>query len=357
MNNTSMLNICASVLVAIFVEVADAQAPTDDQRYANYKLFENVSSNIANWFNDAISCDVSIVRMLSESTDKASSSFVAAKYAWLTGHPSRAINILHQVITDNGSDKMPGFNFPVRVASFLWIGTISRHYGDAMSAKSAYNELMSSDLQNTREYIGVITSLYGAEIDYQMLMRKEDALLKLNDLEKMEIVDQSTMGDICRLYKEWGSYQRALLEDGFESARKTLKGNPDRSKKLIESSIFHLNMVGLAGESRIDQWNNTGEILLIESMERAIECRTSAIDNNLARLWLGYYYEQKNKAEKAEYCYKELFETNSFLAPEGGVALARCQKKQGKDKEASDTLAKVKEQFPGYADYVNELSK
>lgn len=164
------------------------------------------------------------------------------------------------------------------------------------------------------------------------------------------------MGDVCRFFKEWGVYQEALLAEGLEPARKTIFGNPDRSSRIIYFTGIHLGMVGLAGESSIDL-NNMGEILLIASMERAIECRTSAIDSNLARLWLGYYYEQKNKVEMAGNCYKEIFETDSFLAPEGGVALARCQKKQGKDKDASDTLAKVKEQFHGYADYVNELSK
>jgi TolA-binding protein len=71
---------------------------------------------------------------------------------------------------------------------------------------------------------------------------------------------------------------------------------------------------------------------------------------------LGQVFESDRPAESEKY-YTELLESDSFFAPEGGIFLADFQKKQGKADDAKKTYEKIKQRFPGYTKYVDELAK
>jgi tetratricopeptide (TPR) repeat protein len=122
-------------------------------------------------------------------------------------------------------------------------------------------------------------------------------------------------------------------------------------------AMTQLECNGVIAEPITGFYNDERQKLLEVSLDMAIECRRSPIDRSLAQFELARVFERKKEAARAEKYYGDLLASDSFFAPEGGVFLADFQKRQGSADEAKKTYEKIKQRFPGYAKYVDELAK
>jgi tetratricopeptide (TPR) repeat protein len=341
--------------IALQSGTAEGLRITQDERYVDFKLFQNVSSNAVNWLSYASKCDEGIDRMLIESKDEVSSHFIAAKLSWLAGKPSRAVAILEKVIHNKGQSKAPGFQMPVAILGNLWIGTICRHFGDAERAEKAYDDIVRSVEHDEKLRSNTaICYLYQAEIESSILGKKEAAL---KTLQCIGSITRQYNTEEWKVFQEWADYQVAVLGKGAKQARNDLKGSYRKMQACAMLPITQLAVIGVLGEPRSDFYDDSRKVIGDAALHLVVDCRTSPIDRSLAQFLLGYTSEQSKNMEKAEMHYGDLFSGESFFAPEGGIFLAQCQKKQGKVDEANKTFAKVKQVFPGYQEFVDELTK
>ncbi len=346
------------LLIGIQSGMAESSGSTEDERYLDFKRFQCVSSNAVNWLSYAAKCDEGINRMLIESKAEASSHFIAAKFAWIAGRSSKAIDILEKVIHDKGQSKASEFQLPVAVLGNFWIGTIARHFGDAGRAKKAYDDIVRSVEHDEKLRSNVaLCYLYQAEVESSILDNRDAAL---KTLQRIGSITHQYNTEDWILFQEWADYQIAVLENGSKAARNTLKGSSRKMGECVMLMLTQVQVTGILGEPRADFYtgpNNSRKVIGETALHLAVDCRTSPIDKCLAQFFLGYNSEQSKKMEKAEMYYGDLFNGESFFSPEGGIFLANCQKKQGKGDEANKTFAKVKQLFPGYRELVDELMK
>lgn len=314
--------------------------------------------------------DTALEEMLAE--DKIPSSLIVAKMEWLLNRPDKAISILEDLIQRHGEESDHGYlgHNSVALTGNLWIGTIARENGDAKRAMKAYDDILDYVDKNPK-YEGMkrICYLYIAEIEAVMLNQNGAAIetLQKNKIAPVLSDPGGGGGKRAKIYNmylpgedmnwnannEWVDYQIAILHGKQDEARKALEGSNLINQKMLGS------MVGPSGVN-LDAWVTSSNkkdirILLIHGLQTAIKSNSS-IDRCFALLALGSELQTDQPAE-AEGYYKELLESDSFYAPEGGIYLADLQRKQGKADDAKKTYERIKERFPAYTKYVDELSK
>jgi TolA-binding protein len=339
----------------------DNQKMTPDDRYIDCKLFQGVASNTAMSLEFASKSDAALDKMLLESKDKISASFIAAKISWLLGRPSKAICILEDFIQNHGSSEVrKEGGLPVAVAAKFWLATIARHYGDTERAKKVYAEIVNAiDKDDVMDGLSVFCYLYIGEIESVMLGNQDNAVSAFQRVGKVK-QPSSKDGKMMKgwnICQEWAEYQTLCIQTEKDKARMSLKGNSYKLEMCIMLADGLLRVDGIIGQPRADFYDGKDQNLLVTSLDHAIESRTSPIDKSLSQLRIADIYERSKELAKAEKYYRALFEGYSFFAPEGGVFLARCQKNQGKVDESAKTFMKIKQRFPGYQQLVDELTK
>jgi len=323
---------------------------------ADRKLLGAVTSSAIASFRAMAECREGVTKMLEEYSDQVASRFIAAKVAWVFGRPSEAIGTLEDLITNKGGAMSRQFQLPVTIEGNFWVGTISRHFGDANRARTAYSEIVRrAESDQELRGLAVLCYLYQAEIEYQASGNKEPALALLGKAKSIE--EPPAPRGRYNVLSDLLDYQTRSLVSGVEGARLTLKGNGLKTEDCVLFAVALLEADGVSAEPAPDFYIGERQLLLDASLESAIECRTSPIDRSLAQLVLGWLCERREDSPRAEKYYGDLFAGDSFFAPEGGIHLARVQRKQGKAADAARTFAKVKELFPGYANLADELSR
>ena len=358
MKNTIVVFSLLSVVILNLCLAEDSPQLAPDDRYIDYKLFEGISSNAVHSLYYMSQCRTSVEKMLRASSSEVSSSFIAAKMAWIFGRPSDAINILDRVVSKYGNATNEQFGERNSIVGNLWIGTISRHSGDVHRAQKSYEDIMASIKgDESSSGLSVFCYLYKAEIADAILGRRDIALENIKKIKTINAPLGQNAVRLWRIYQEWADYQLIALTKEAKDARAFLKGDYSKRENCIILAMNQLGGNGITEEPSVGFYNDDRKVLLETSLALSIQCRTSPIDKSLSQLLMADIYERSKEPAKAEEYYSALLDGDSFFAPEGGIFLAECQKKQGKAEEARKTFAKITERFPGYAKLVETLSK
>ena len=320
------------------------------ERSPSAELLENGLTTAAIWLRHARKCDETIDQMVLAPEQRLTGLLVGAKLAWLRGNPSKAINALEQGLRkyDRSSQTVAGM--PVRAFANLWIGTIARHFGDARRANVAYEaalRIVKDD--KALRHASVLCHLYEAEVQSEILGSKDDAIRILQEIQSIEPPGETYQARIWNIYREWGRYKIAVLRRGTKGARVGLKPIAGKSKHSVLLATTQLIGAGVLDDPEGTLANSPSCGLFCRAALRlAIECRTSPIDRSLARLVLGQTSEQRKELRRAGEYYADLFASEAFFAPEGGLLLIQCLLQQNKPGEAEAVLREVRQHFPGY---------
>jgi hypothetical protein len=301
-----------------------------------------------------------VQRLLEGYSDPVQAGFIAAKLAWLSGRPSEAIGRLEEIVEKHGSVDNKRWHTPNSLVAHMWIATIARHCGDARRAQRAYEDLLiAAESRNSVNSMVVVIYLYQAEIADTILGRADLAMDRLRAIGEVEppVNVGANEAAYLRLYQEWAAYEATRLEKGPDEADALLKGSSRKEQASASLAMELLNANGVLWEPRAGFFSGNGEVLLAAALNLVLESRTSPFDKALAQLYLALMSEEAAHALDAGNYYADLFAGESFFAPEGGIHLARLQKNQGRTAEAAKTFAEIKERFPGYAGFVDELSQ
>lgn len=331
---------------------------TAEEYYDDFKLFKALTSNVVVSLDAQFKCDKSSDDILLSAKNKVLAGFTSAKVAWLQNRPTKAINLLENLIQEHGkANSGQEFVPTVAIAGNYWIATIARHYGDGPRAQKAYADVLKDVLEDKKvSTLSVYCYLYEAEMESTLFMRKDLALEALEKIKKMPPLTQKS-DEGWEIFQEWADYQIATLKNGVAEARSQIKGRAIKSEMVPIIADAQLAISGVRGRTGCDVFIDRQHIdVRLEALQSVLEIRTSPIDQSLAQVLLGAKFAKKD-AMKAEKYYGALFASDSFFAPEGGIFLAQCQRKQGKVDEANKTFAKVKQIFPGYQKLVDELTK
>lgn len=333
--------------------------PITEQMRKEHRAFRDITKLVTTWLqnNDKTAsdqCQQALAKLLQDTNHSTEVDFAAAKVAWLAGDSTNAIAILSDVARKHPDEKGPELNWPVAVAARMWIGSIARWQGDAKTAQRVYGEIKERVQGTTLEpTLGSICELYLAEIESQILQRKDLAIARLKAVSPMKVLGRKGMPAQERMYKDWATHRHAVLAGDMESAQKSLNPNPTKTQTFDFLVVSQTILAGITAEPRIgfNEIPNLHE----RSLKLALECKTSPIDKSLALASLGTLYSSQKEWAKAEDCYTRLFNSDSFFAPEGGLKLAQCRKAQGKLTEAEADLNEVVKRFPGYSEFVQKL--
>jgi hypothetical protein len=314
--------------------------------------------------------------MLAEGKNAIVSSLIVAKMEWLLNRPAKAISILEDLIQKHGEENDgQSYIMPVGITANYWIGTIARQNGDAQRAKKAYEDVLACAARHPRD--GAIGHeaekqfcyQYISEIEAVMLNENDAAIVTLTKIPKRPLRFKPGSKKAKQFQKEnpgeelnwdadqaWIEHQIAILRGKSDEARVSLKGS---EMKLGRDTIGSLAGASFRSGIPLRPWINgygkENQTLLVQALRLAVKS-SSPIDRSFALLALGSELQSDQPAEAEKY-YTELMESDSFYAPTGGIYLAALQRSLGKDKEANKTDEHVKERFPGYAKYFDEMSK
>jgi tetratricopeptide (TPR) repeat protein len=359
-----MKKILAILAAAVFIGCSCPAQESGKTSIANYHsdsvLFQALSSNVVAALNSTPNpaVDAALDKMLAESKDKVASSFAVAKMEWLLNRPTKAISILEEVINKHGAETNMQWWIKNTIVANLWIGSISRQYGDIQRATKAYSDIL--ECVRTDEGLSglaVYCYLYQAEIQGGISSNQDNAIKTLNAIKEIKSPIGQDRVEAWQIYQEWADFEEVIISKGANVARLTLKGDHRKTGACIMLAMTQLECNGVIAEPITGFYNDERQKLLEVSLDMAIECRRSPIDRSLAQFELARVFERKKEAARAEKYYGDLLASDSFFAPEGGVFLADFQKRQGSADEAKKTYEKIKQRFPGYAKYVDELAK
>ena len=307
--------------------------------------------------------DAVIEEILAQPACSVPAYFAAAKIADLCGDGSKAIAILEDVVAGHGSDDAPGWQEPVNVVAYHWIGRIARQSREYGKATSAYEKILenSKDLASKKVH-AARSMMYLAEI---ASLEVKDQSLAVKRLDKaIEIIDSTDRhkgtAELEDMYRDWLVYQRSAAKIGKMAARQGLLGDPKKTgmAPMIVGNELSLNgIVSEASPHLYDGNRNTSEILTRASTRRAIEDDASPADSGMARLLAGFMNERRGNYAEAEKDFLGLFERESYFSPIAGICAGRCKKAGGEDEQADGVLEQVRVKYPGYDVTVKEIKE
>ena len=366
-----MKNIIPFVMAVVALSAVSSPAQQNAEKlnadYASdYRLFQGVVSNAMITFNSATNTasnlvlDAALDKLLVDSKDKVSASFTVARIEWLRNQPAKAISILEDVIRKHGQEDFnQGIIQPVNIAGNYWIGTISRQNGDAERAIKAYNDVIVCDSTNPKPAREEDSChIYLSEIKAEILKQTNAALDELTKVKMAAAPAGSRQiskedKDIWQSSMDW---QVALIKGKQDEWRSHVVGSPYKTFIAMVSIEGGAMVSGVGGCPWHNFSDDNSRILLIYGLKASLKFNKSPLDRSFALFELGQLFESDQPMEAEKY-YTELLESDSFYAPEGGIFLADFQKKQGRIQEAKKTYEKIKQRFPGYTKYVDELAK
>jgi len=303
-----------------------------------------------------------IDRIISQENVPLNIALASAEAAFLLGAPSKAISIMERATRQYPTEKPPVVIYPLSIIGKFWIGTFARHAGDATRAEAAYRDILS-ELKAKPEVKGAsvlaaMCYLYLAEIETHFRNRPDKAVALLRELAALPRPKQRSYDKMFGMYLCWGQY---LLRANGSLA------HPDSSVPTVPeppcqdwgySPMIHGVLIGLCDAGGLAIFcDNAGTPFFSRSLQMVIESRASPIDACLAQFLLGYELERKKKPAMARKYYNKLFEGNSFFAPSGGIAMARCLKDEGKPEESKRALQEVARRFPAHKDLAERLQR
>ena len=323
------------------------------QRTAELKVMKRVKPLVESWLSAAAESQEAIQELLDDPEHRVNADFIAAKIAKLRGEPTTAIEILDRVVKCGTDEGTPGFsNVPAWVTAALWRGAIARHHGDFRVAQDSYNRLLGPKLAGKQiaPTVRALSNLYLAEIDLAMEKDPKDIIRRLDVVRKAP----APAGENVPIHAEWATYLKACLKDGPTVAQKTLAGSHEKLEISLGISMTHLHVSGLTypldyshGAKGSYRW----------SLELVAQNRVSRMDRSMAWFCLGYEAQRKKRPDIAAKYYRQLFLSDAFLAPDGGIALVMLLDKQGKAEEANALVAALLKRFPKYKDQVEEVRR
>jgi len=305
-----------------------------------------------------------IDRLRSRETVPLQAALPSAEAAFLLGAPSQAITIMERVVREYPAEKVPGVRFSVGMVGNLWIGTFARYSGDMTRAEAAYRDILTQlKTQPNIELPSMLASicyLYLAEIENHFRNRPQKAAAILEELRALPFPKEQEPARILAVYKQWGQHMSNSLERPTAgSTPAAVRAQPPYGDSsyvpILQIAIVGLGDLGDLGAIAGPARSRSNTDFCKCSLEKALLSRASPIDTSLAQLLIGESYLRKDDAVAARAYYKDLFESKSFLAPEGGLGLARCWKKDNKPDEARSTLQELIRRFPAYKDLATQL--
>lgn len=350
-----MKNILFGILIFSCLTICAEDNINSGQDYKTYKILESIIKEIISWANITSKFDESLRKTVIESDYDIASSFTSAKFAWLINEPSKAIDILNKVISKHGNELYPYSDKLVKNKGLFWISTILRHFGDISNIEKLFEDIQTGiEKKNDRVFYSIIINLYLSELDIKVFSQKERALSRLRKVADSEIV--SSYPQLVNLYKEWLNYSIICLKANSEDAKRQLKFEKvDKIFYKYMTALGILNTMGITDETKATMYEGDGRILYERSLQIAIENRISQIDRNLSQFMIGYNYVWRKEYAEAKKYYKDLFESDSYFAPEGGLYLAYCQQELGQKEESKKTLQQIIDIYPGYKDTLNKM--
>ena len=355
---TVVFQLCWAMIAAVPMSYSFAQGGSrtnGQENDADDKLFESASANATQAFLCLTKSNENLAKLLLASPTKVSSAFLASKVAWVEGRPTYAISALESAVRNHGESIDPQFGLPITVLGKFWIGTISRHFGDMRNAEKTYAEILKLiESDGNLKPLAVFCYLYQAEMAYQTFGSRNAAV---DWLKKIKGISPPPNRDSeYFVYQEWADYQMSLLTKGVQEARLSLRGSSRKREQCILMIMSQLGVNGITGEPRVGFYNDDRRVFLAKALDLTVECRTSPIDRSLAQFLLARISEEKRDVLETEKHYADVFVSDSYFAPECGINLACFQKRQGQVVESQKNFQKVKEQFPGYSELVDDLS-
>jgi len=292
--------------------------------------------------------------------------FAAAEAAFLLEAHGKAIKVMERVVRELPKETAPGMDMPVDLMGTLLIGTYARFGNDPARAKAAYNSLLA--MANEDAPWAVLCYVYLAEIESHVDGRPEKAIELLNRIGSMPRPRHRAERTALNFWKSYARYEAALLRQGHEAniaAGKEWRLDDDYvSEALVLGSLA----VGFGDQAelgsayepkpfRMEAKMAAEQAFTERGLRYAVQSRVSRIDRAMALGTLGWLLEKRRAFAEAEQCYTDLFESDSFFAPQAGFFLAHCQKAEGKDTDAKAMLQKVVARFPSQKPRVEAISR
>jgi hypothetical protein len=381
-----MKYILAILVAVVFIGCSCPAQENLNQSYEDREFEANleasviqiVASNLLNSASNTVSdptVDAALDKMLAEGKNPIVSSLIVAKMDWLLNRPAKAIGILEGLVQKHGEESDgQSYIMPVGITANYWIGTIARQNGEAQRAKKAYEDVLACAARHPQD--GAIGHeaekqfcyQYISEIEAVMLNQKDAAIVTLMKIPKLPLRFKPGSKKAKQFQKEnpgeelnwdedqaWIEHQIAILRGKSDEARVNLKGSEWKVGNIYGPLAGASFRSGIPLRPWINGYGKENQTLLVQALRLAVKS-SSPIDRSFALLALGSELQSDQPAEAEKY-YTELMESDSFYAPAGGIYLAALQRSLGKDMEANKTEEHVKERFPGYAKYFDEMSK
>ena len=158
-------------------------------------------------------------------------------------------------------------------------------------------------------------------------------------------------------YQDWAKYEIAILRDKRKNnGSSSLKDSRSSMTPGVMAAIFHLTSCGLGDTADLGTaYGPATNRFCKQPLGQAIQSRVSRVDTALAQFSLGWLLQKRKSLAEAKQCYTDLFDGDSYLAPQGGLGLANCQRAEGKPEDAKETLKTVARRFPSHKEQARAL--
>lgn len=293
------------------------------------------------------------------------SAFYGAEVAASLGASSTAINILERLVREQPNMAAPGMNLTVDILGHFWIGAYARRAGDGTLAQNVYNTLLQkldasthSGVIKMRASMQALCWLYLAEIKTAIHNQPDLAKSMLQRICDIPLPANSQDARLLAFYKDWAHHMLHTL--AVAEANRNTDVDQGAASRLPDgiAAFFHLALAGLGDPGDLSHLCRNHSVPLTEwSLRMAGECRTSPIDKAIAHFALAHLLRKRGQLGQAEESFTDLFNSNTPLAADAGIALARCQNHHGKLEEARRTLEQVASRYPSFEEYVGKLRK
>jgi len=355
--NSHCLSLAVLCLVAFLpCLTVVAQPALQPQRAAERKAMGRVKPLVESWLAAAAESQQIANELLEDPEHRVQADFVAVKIAHLRGEPTTAIAILDRVIKQAKKEKAPGYNVSAWVVADLWRGTIARHHGDFRVARESYERLLAARLagEEAGSMVQVIANLYLAEIGVAMEGSAGEILQRLEAVHNVPVPKPDDMKMLHTFYTDWATYLHVRVKDGNAAAQKTLVGSQERMGMSFMLALHHLGLTGIAIDPREF---SSAKGSMQRSLTLAVQNRVSPMDRSMASLALGFLAQQEKQLDDAAKHYRQLFLSDGFLAPDGGVSLLMLLDNQGKAEEANALATSLLKRFPKYKGLLADVRK
>jgi hypothetical protein len=368
---TKNVCICAIVVLLVAADASKTLAQSENARQSDgnqsqsWKELSDVAMGTKDALDQSQQALERIERLRSLKTVPIQVALPTAQAAFVLRAPVKAIAIMERAIQEYPDEKMPGVTFPLDVVGNLWIGTFARYAGDPTRAEAAYRDVLSrlKASSNIRgpSVLAAVCYLYLAEIETHFRNRPDKAAALLKEIAVLPKTGDKQGDLVLSVYQAWGQHMlRTVAPQPPDDTSGLRVVQPPYGDPTFVPDL-HMSVVGLGdpgglGRLSAPAGSRSKADVFTCSLDRVLESKISPIDTALTQLLLGIHYDMDKKdSVKAMQYYGGLFNGGSYFAPEGGLAVSRCWKRENKLNEAKQTLEEVVRRFPAYKGKVKYL--